>query len=100
MRKLNVPLILCFALLLVSTVQGQTTSGVNNAELNGAYALTFSGISGDTATKSCTKRGCELLALIEHGWRRSIWMYRPRDWVPGLFELPPLSLKPVAQSPR
>jgi len=52
MRKLNVPLILCFALLLVSTVQGQTTSGVNNAELNGAYALTFSGISGNGTVSS------------------------------------------------
>jgi hypothetical protein len=52
MRKLNVPLILCFALLLASTVQGQTVTGVNNAELNGDYALTFSGISGNGTVSS------------------------------------------------
>jgi hypothetical protein len=50
MRKLSVLLFLCFALLLASTVQGQTGAGVNNAELNGNYAFTFSGIRGNAAT--------------------------------------------------
>ena len=40
--KLNALLFMCFALLLASTVRGQT-SGVNNAELNGDYAFTFNG---------------------------------------------------------
>lgn len=48
MRKLNVLLILCFALLFASTVHGQT----NNAELNGNYAFTFSGISGNGTVSS------------------------------------------------
>jgi hypothetical protein len=46
MRKLNALLILCFAFVFASTVQGQTNTGVNNAELNGNYAFTFSGHSG------------------------------------------------------
>src|SRR5260370_10458318 len=50
MRKLNVLLILCFALVFASTVHGQT--GVNNTELNGNYAFTFTGVSGN-ATVSC-----------------------------------------------
>ena len=52
MRKLNVRLILCFALLFASTVQGQTNTGMNNAELNGDYAFTFSGISGNGTVSS------------------------------------------------
>src|SRR5260370_10269836 len=52
MRKLNALLILCFTLLLGSTVQGQTNTGVNNAELNGDYAFTFSGISGNGSVSS------------------------------------------------
>jgi len=52
MRKLSVLLILCFVLLFASTVQGQTTTGVNNAELNGDYAFTFSGISGNGTVSS------------------------------------------------
>ena len=46
MRKLNALLVLCFALFFVSTVQCQTNTGANNAELNGNYAFTFSGITG------------------------------------------------------
>jgi hypothetical protein len=45
MRKLNALLILVFALLFASTVYGQT--GVNNPELNGNYAFTFNGMSGN-----------------------------------------------------
>jgi hypothetical protein len=45
MRKLNVLLILCFALVLALTVQAQTAPGVNNAELKGDYALTFNGMT-------------------------------------------------------
>ena len=52
MRKLNALLILSFALALTSTVQGQTNPGVNNAELNGNYAFTFTGISGNGAVSS------------------------------------------------
>jgi hypothetical protein len=50
MRKLNVLLILCFALVFASTVHGQT--GVNNAELNGSYAFSFSGHSGNATVSS------------------------------------------------
>jgi len=50
MRKLNALLILCFALLLAPTVHGQT--GVNNAELNGNYSFSFSGINGNGTTSS------------------------------------------------
>src|SRR6266850_5724354 len=52
MRKLNALLILCFALLFASTVQGQTNTGVNNASLNGNYAFTFNGISGNGTVSS------------------------------------------------
>jgi hypothetical protein len=52
MRKLNALLILSFALALTSTVQGQTNPGVNNAELNGNYAFTFTGISGNGTVSS------------------------------------------------
>src|SRR5712691_3377242 len=47
MRKLNALLIVCFALVFASTVQGQTNTGVNNAELNGNYAFTFNGLTGN-----------------------------------------------------
>src|SRR6266852_1694407 len=47
MRKLHVLLCLFLALFFASTVQGQTNAGVNNASLNGNYAFTFSGISGN-----------------------------------------------------
>src|SRR5258705_11684286 len=47
MRKLNALLILCFALLFAATVRGQTNTGVNNAELNGNYAFTFNGLTGN-----------------------------------------------------
>jgi hypothetical protein len=50
MHKLNVLLFLLFALLLVPAVQGQ--SGVNNAKLNGDYAFSFSGVSGNGTTSS------------------------------------------------
>ena len=52
MRNLNVLLTALFALLFASTVQGQTNTGVNNAELNGNYAFTFNGFSGNLATSS------------------------------------------------
>jgi hypothetical protein len=52
MRKLSVLLILCLALLFASTVHGQTNTGVNNAELNGNYAFTFNGISGNGTVSS------------------------------------------------
>jgi hypothetical protein len=52
MRKLNALLILSFAVLFTSTVRAQTNTGVNNAELNGNYAFTFNGFSGNLATSS------------------------------------------------
>src|SRR6266699_997976 len=52
MRKLNVLLIMCFAVLFASTVQGRTNTGVNNAELNGNYAFSFRGFSGNGTTSS------------------------------------------------
>jgi hypothetical protein len=52
MRKLNVLLTLCFAILITSTVRGQTNTGVNNGELNGNYAFTFNGFTGNLATSS------------------------------------------------
>ena len=50
MRKLNALLILCFGLLFASGVYGQ--AGVNNAELNGNYAFTFNGMSGNGSFSS------------------------------------------------
>ena len=47
MRKLNALLMVCLALVFASTVQGQTNPGVNNAELNGNYAFTFNGLTGN-----------------------------------------------------
>jgi len=52
MRKLKALLTLCFGLLFISTIQGQTNNGANNAELNGDYAFNFSGISGNGAISS------------------------------------------------
>jgi hypothetical protein len=52
MRKLSALLILCFALLFASTVRGQTNTGVNNAELNGNYAFSFRGHSGNGTVSS------------------------------------------------
>src|SRR5258708_24269132 len=51
MRKRNALLIVCFAAVLASTVRGQP-SGVNDAELNGNYAFTFRGISGNGTVSS------------------------------------------------
>src|SRR5258708_6365350 len=48
MRKLNVLLILCFALVFASIAQGQS----NNAALNGNYAFNFTGVSGNGAVSS------------------------------------------------
>src|SRR5260370_22800243 len=50
MRKMNALLFPFFALVFASTVQGQT--GVNNAKLNGDYAFTFTGISGNGTVSS------------------------------------------------
>jgi len=47
MGKLNALLMVCLALVFASTVQGQTNTGVNNAELNGNYAFTFNGLTGN-----------------------------------------------------
>jgi hypothetical protein len=44
MKKLNVLLFVCFAAVFAPTVRAQT-SGVNNAKLNGNYALNFNGFS-------------------------------------------------------
>ena len=52
MRKLSALLILCFALLFASTVRGQSNMGVNNAELNGNYAFSFRGHSGNATVSS------------------------------------------------
>jgi hypothetical protein len=52
MRKLSTLLILCFALLFASTARAQSNTGVNNAEMNGNYAFTFSGINGNGTTSS------------------------------------------------
>jgi hypothetical protein len=52
MRKLNALLILCFALVFASTVQGQTNTGANNAELNGNYAFSFNGFTGNSSVSS------------------------------------------------
>jgi len=51
MRKLNALLIVCFATVLASTVRAQT-GGVNNAELNGNYAFTFTGMTGNGTVSS------------------------------------------------
>jgi hypothetical protein len=50
MGKPKVLLFVLFALFFTSTVHGQT--GVNNAELNGNYAFTFNGMSGNGTTSS------------------------------------------------
>src|SRR5258708_13840147 len=52
MRKVSVLLLLCLLLLLCSAVQGQSSSGVNDAELNGNYAFSFSGIHGNASVAS------------------------------------------------
>ncbi len=52
MRKLSALLILCFASLFAPTVQGQTNTGVNDAALNGSYAFTFTGLSGNANVSS------------------------------------------------
>src|SRR5258708_5467996 len=45
MRKLNILLTVCFALVFASTAQPQSPAGVNNAELSGNYAFTFNGMT-------------------------------------------------------
>jgi hypothetical protein len=52
MSKLNVLLLLCFALVFASIARGQSNTGVNNAALNGNYAFTFNGMSGNGTTSS------------------------------------------------
>ena len=52
MRKLNAFLVLCFAFVVTSTLRAQT-SGVNNGELKGDYALSFNGMTtGDGVTST------------------------------------------------
>ena len=50
MRKLNVVVLVFFALFVSSVARGQ--SGVNNAELHGNYAFTFTGVSGNGTVSS------------------------------------------------
>lgn len=50
MKRLRVLLFVCLGLILVSAAQGQT--GVNNAQLNGNYAFTFSGMNGNGSVAS------------------------------------------------
>ena len=50
--RLRTLFVACSALLFVATVQGQSSSGVNNAELHGNYAFDFSGVSGNTSLSS------------------------------------------------
>jgi Divergent InlB B-repeat domain len=52
MRKLRVPLILCFVVLYASAVHSQTNTGMNNAQLNGNYAFTLNGITGNGSISS------------------------------------------------
>jgi hypothetical protein len=52
MLNLKARLLLFFALLSASTVHGQSNTGVNNAALNGNYAFTFSGVSGNGTVSS------------------------------------------------
>src|SRR5947208_13517849 len=52
MHKLNALLLLCLALVFAANVQAQSNSGVNNAELNGNYAFTFSGFTGNSGGSS------------------------------------------------
>jgi len=52
MRNLNILVMLCFMLFFGTAVQGQSTSGVNDAELNGNYAFSFSGIRGNASVSS------------------------------------------------
>jgi hypothetical protein len=52
MRKLKALLFPFFVLFFASTVHGQSNTGVNNAELNGNYAFSFSGHSGNGTVSS------------------------------------------------
>jgi hypothetical protein len=52
MGKLKILLMLCFILFFDSVVQGQGTSGVNDPELDGSYAFSFSGIRGNGSVSS------------------------------------------------
>jgi hypothetical protein len=50
MRKLVV--LLCLVLFFASNIQAQSNSGANNAELNGNYAFTFTGVTGSSGGAS------------------------------------------------
>src|SRR5260370_3968795 len=52
MRKVIALLIGCFALVLTSTVRAPNAPGVSKAELNGDYAFTFNGITGNGGVSS------------------------------------------------
>ena len=52
MRKLNILLMVCLALLLGGSVRPQTGGGVNDHELDGSYAFSFSGIHGNASVAS------------------------------------------------
>jgi hypothetical protein len=45
MRKLQILVIACLALILAATIRAQSTTGANNAELKGDYAFTFNGMT-------------------------------------------------------
>ena len=45
MRKLSILGLMCVGLLFVSTIHAQVAPGVNNAELKGDYAFSFSGMT-------------------------------------------------------
>src|SRR5713101_2424126 len=52
MKKLMALLIGCFASLFALAMRAQSAPGVNNAELNGDYAFTFNGITGNGGVSS------------------------------------------------
>jgi len=52
MKKLSVPWIMCLTLIVGSTVRAQTAPGVNNAELKGNYAFSFTGMTTGDGTSS------------------------------------------------
>jgi hypothetical protein len=52
MKKLMALLTGCFVLVLAPTVRAQSASGASNAELNGNYAFTFNGITGNGGVSS------------------------------------------------
>jgi hypothetical protein len=52
MKRLDAILILILAVLATSAARAQGTTGVNNAELNGDYAFTFTGFTGSSGSET------------------------------------------------